>query len=131
MEAFRRKSDVLRNALTEPDAASRLATKLYSGAAIITSETRDVVQMASFTPMQQTSMLLQAVESSIKTDHTRLRRLIRELRKQPVLKPIAKQLRQCYCKFLNALWAQCIEIAAVAGFANHSVVTLHKRELGS
>ena len=101
-EAFRRNSTALHDALAQPDVASRLATKLYNGA-IITVETRDAVQMPSFTPTQQANWLLQAVESSIKIDHTRLRKFTRVLRKQPVLKPIAKQLRQCYRKFLNAL----------------------------
>ena len=101
-EAFRRNYTALHDALAQPDVASGLATKLYGGA-IITLETRDAVQMPSFTPMHQTNLLLRAVESSIKIDHTRLRKFTRVLRKQPVLKPIAKQLRQCYRKFLNTL----------------------------
>ena len=101
-EAFKRNSTALHDALAQPDVASGLATKLYNGA-IIALETRDAVQMPSFTPAQQANWLLQAVESSIKIDHTRLRKFTRVLRKQPVLKPIAKQLRQCYRKFLNAL----------------------------
>ena len=106
-EAFRKNYSALHDALAQPGVAGVLATKLYSGA-IITSETRDAVQMSSFTPTQQANCLLQAVESSIKIDHTRLRKFTRVLKKQPVLKPIARQLRQCYSKFLNALWAQCL-----------------------
>jgi hypothetical protein len=94
-EAFGRHYDTLHSALAQPDVASGLATKFYNGA-IITSEIRDVVQMTSFTPKQQADWLLPVVESSIRTDHRKLRRLIKVLRKQPVLKPIAKQLHQCY-----------------------------------
>ena len=104
-EAFRRHYAALHSAIAQPDVAGGLATKLYSGA-IITLETRDAVQMPSFTPTQQANLLLQAVESSIKIDHTRLRKFTRLLKKQPVLKPIAKQLRQCYSKFLNV--PQCL-----------------------
>ena len=108
-EAFRRNYSALHEALAQPDVAGGLATKLYSGA-IITVETKDAVQMPSFTSKQQANLLLQAVEASIKIDHTRLRKFTRELRKQPVLEPIAKQLRQCYRKFLNALWTQCLNL---------------------
>ena len=102
-EAFRRNYSALHDALAQPDVAGGLATKL-SGAV----EIRDAVQMPSFTSTQQANLLLRAVESSIKIDHTRLRKFTRVLRKEPVLEPIAKQLRQCYRKFLNALWAQCL-----------------------
>ena len=98
-EAFRRNYAALNDALTQPDVASGLAIKLYSGA-IITVETRDAVQMTGIPPIKQASLLLQAVECSIKIDHTRLRKFTRVLRKKPVLKPTAKQLRQCYSKFL-------------------------------
>ena len=101
-EAFRRNYAALQDALAPPGVASGLAAKLYSGA-IITLGTRDAVLMPSFTPTQQANWLLQAVESSIKIDHSRLRKFTRVLRKQPVLVPIAKQLRQCYRKFLNVL----------------------------
>ena len=106
-EAFGRHYAALHSALAQPDVATGLAIKLYNGA-VITSEIRDVVQMTSFTPKQQADWLLPVVESSIRTDHTRLRRLIKVLRKQPVLKPIAKQLHQCYRKSLIALWAQSL-----------------------
>ena len=104
-EAFRRHYSALHDALALPDVASRLATKLYGGA-IITPETRDAVQTTGITPAQQASWLLQAVESSVRIDYRRLRKFVRVLKKQPVLSPIAKQLRQCYRKFLNALQAQ-------------------------
>ena len=102
-EAFKRSYTTLHDALAQPGVAGGLATKLYCGA-IIALETRDAVQTPFFTPTQQANWLLQAVECSIKIDHTRLRKLTRVLRKQPVLVPIAKQLRQCYRKFLNVLW---------------------------
>ena len=99
-DVFRRNYTDLHDAVSQHDVASGLAIKLYSGA-IITLETRDAVQTPSFTPAQQASFLLRAVESSIKIDHTRLRKFTRVLKKQPVLKPIAEQLRQCYRKFLK------------------------------
>ena len=102
-EAFRRHYAALHDAIAQPDVASGLAAKLYSGA-IIAVETRDAVLMPSFTPTQKADSLLQAVDSSIKIDHTRLRKFTRVLKKQPVLEPIAKQLRQCYRKFLDVLW---------------------------
>ena len=102
-EAFRSNYAALHDAIAQPGVASGLATKLYSGA-IITAETRDTVLMPAFIPTQQANWLLQAVESSIKIDHTRLRKITRVLKKQPVLEPIAKQLRQCYRKFLDVLW---------------------------
>ena len=98
-EAFRKNYDALNDALAQPDVASGLAIKLYSGA-IITVETRDGVQMTGIPPIKQASLLLQAVESSIKIDHTRLRKFTRVLKKKPVLEPIARQLHQCYSKFL-------------------------------
>ena len=104
-EAFRRHHAALHSALAKPDVASRLATRFYNGA-IISSETRDVAQMSSFTPKQQADCLLQAVQSSIRTDHTKLRRLTQVLRKLPVLRPIAKQLHQYYRKSPIALWAE-------------------------
>ena len=104
-DAFRSNYAALKDAFAQPGVASGLAAKLYSGA-IITVETRDAVLMPSFTPTQQANLLLQAVESSIKIDHTRLRKFTRVLKKQPVLEPIAKQLRQCYRKFLSGLWVQ-------------------------
>ena len=112
-EVFRRNSAALHDALAQPDVASRLAVKLYNGA-IITLETRDAVQMLSFTPTQQANLLLRAVESSIKTDHRKLRKFTRLLREQSVLTPIAKQLRQCYRKFLNfnALWGQFLNCSS-------------------
>ena len=96
-EAFRKNYAALSDALAQPDVASWLATKLYSGA-IITLETRDAVQMAGITATRQASLLLQAVESSIKIDHTRLRKFTRVMKKKPVLEPIARQLRQRYSK---------------------------------
>ena len=116
-EAFGRHYDTLHSALAQPDVASGLATKFYNGA-IITSEIRDVVQMTSFTPKQQADWLLPVVESSIRTDHRKLRRLIKVLRKQPVLKPIAKQLHQCYRKSTIALELQYLVLFIVA-------ITLH------
>ena len=107
-EAFRRKYAALHDAIAQPDVSSGLAAKLYSGA-IISLKTRDAVQMPSFTPTQKADSLLQAVESSIKIDHTRLRKFTRVLKKQPVLEPIARQLRQCYRKFFNVLWGQCLK----------------------
>ena len=101
-EAFRKNYDALNDALVQPDVASGLAVKLYSGA-IITLETRDAIQMSGITPIKQASFLLQAVESSIKIDHTRLRKFTRVLKKKPVLEPIARQLRQCYSKFLLSM----------------------------
>ena len=98
-EAFMRHYAALHDALAQPGMASRLATKLYDGA-IITPETRDAVQTTGITPVQQASRLLQAVETSIRIDYRRLRIFTRLLKKQPVLSPIAKQLRQCYRKFL-------------------------------
>ena len=97
-EAFRRNYSALHDALALPDVASRLVTKLYGGA-IITPETRDAVQTTGITPAHQASRLLQAVESSIRIDYRKLRSFVRVLRKQPVLSPIAKQLRQCYRKW--------------------------------
>ena len=113
-EAFRRNYAALQDALAPPDVADVLATKLYGGA-IITSETRDAVQTPSFTPIQQANRLLQAVESSIKIDHTRLRKFTRVLKKQPVLEPIAKQLRQCYRKFLSGFMGPVFEFIIAAG----------------
>ena len=110
-EAFRRSYTALHDALAQPDVATGLAIKLYSRA-IITPEVRDAVLTASLTPTLQTNLLLRVVESSINFDHTRLRKFTRVLRKQPVLEPIAKQLRQCYRKFLNALWAQCLRCSS-------------------
>ena len=99
-EAFRKKYDALSDALAQPDVASWLAIKLYTGA-IITVETRDAIQMtAGITPAKQASLLLQAVESSIKIDHTRLRKFTRLMKKKPVLEPIARQLHQRYSKIL-------------------------------
>ena len=98
-EAFRRNYAALHSALAQPDVASGLATKLYCRA-IISLETRDAIQASCFTPTQQANWLLRAVESSIKIDHTRLRKLTLLLRKKPFLEPIAKQLHQCYRKFL-------------------------------
>ena len=109
-EAFRRNCSALHDALVQPDVASGLARKLYNGA-IITLETRDAVETPSLTPTQA-NLLLRAVESSIKTDHTKLQKFTRLLRKRSALKPIAKQLCQCYRKCLkfnfNALWGQCL-----------------------
>ena len=98
-EAFRKSYSALHDALALPDVASRLTTKLYGGA-IITLETRDAIQITGITPAQQASRLLQAVESSIRIDYKRLRKFTRLLKKQPVLSPIAEELRQCYRKFL-------------------------------
>ena len=100
--AFRKKYSALCDALAQPHVATRLANKLYSGE-IITAETRDAIQTAT-PPTQQSYLLLQAVEKSIKIDYRRLRKFIRILRKQPVLEPISNQLRQCYSKlykFIN------------------------------
>ena len=108
-EAFRRNYATLHEALAQPDVASGLAIKLYSGA-IITVETRDATQIPSFTPRQQANLLLQAVESSINIDHTRLRKFTRVLKKQPVLEPIAKQLCQCYRKFLKCYVGPVFEL---------------------
>ena len=99
VEALRRNYTALHDALAQPGMASRLVTKLYSGA-IITEATRDAVQTTGITPVQQANWLLQAVESSIKMDYRSLRQFTRLLKKQPVLSPIAKELRQCYRKFL-------------------------------
>ena len=99
-EAFRRNYESLHGALAQPDVASGLAIKLYNGA-IITSATREAIQFpASITPRQQADVLLQAVDSSVKIDHTRLRKFTRVLKKEPVLEPIAKRLRQCYSEFI-------------------------------
>ena len=114
-QAFMESYSALHDALAQPDLASRFATKLYSGA-IITPETRDAVQTTSITPAQQASWLLQAVESSIRIDYTRFRKFTRILKKQSVLKPIAKQLRQRYRKFLNALWAQCLNCSTCSSW---------------
>ena len=97
-EAFMRHYAALHDALALPDVASMLAIKLYGGA-IITPETRDAIQTTGITSAQQASWLLQAVESSIKIDHRRLRKFTRLMRKQSVLSPIATKLRQCYSKF--------------------------------
>ena len=95
--AFRKNYAALYDALAQPLVATGLAVKLYS-AVIITAETRDAIQTFGIPPAQQASWLLQAVEASIKTDYKRLRKFTRLLKKQPVLEPIAKQLRQCYSK---------------------------------
>ena len=114
-EAFRRNYAALHSALAQPDVASGLAVTLYSEA-IITLRTRDAVQMTSLTPAEQVNRLLRAVESSIDIDYTRLRKFTRVLRKQPVLQPTAKQLRQCYCKFLNSLWLQAWQVNNILSF---------------
>ena len=88
----------LYGALVQPRVAAGLALKLYNGA-IITSETRDAVQIPGLSPTQRASLLIQAVESSIKIDHARLRKFTRVLRKQPLLEPVAKQLHQCYSTY--------------------------------
>ena len=110
-EAFRKYYYALHDALAQHDVASRLASELYS-AAIITPETRDSVQHPYTTSLDQAIWLLQAVERSIKIDHTRLRKFTRVLEKQPVLEPLARKLHQCYRKFLNALWAQCLNCSS-------------------
>ena len=88
----------LYDALAQPRVATGLAVKLYNGA-IITSETRDAIQTPDISPTQRASLLIQAVESSIKIDHGKLRKFTRVLKKQPLLEPVAKQLRQCYSTF--------------------------------
>ena len=95
--AFRKNYAALYDALAQPLVITGLAVKLYS-AVIITSETRDAILTSGIPPAQQASLLLQAVEASIKSDYKRLRKFIRVLRKQPVLEPIAKQLRLYYSK---------------------------------
>ena len=100
-EAFRRHYTDLHDALAQPHMASELARKLYNGL-IITLETREAIQFTpGITPSLQADLLLRAVESSITIYHTRLRKFTRTLKKVPVLKPIAKRLRQCYSKFMN------------------------------
>ena len=89
----------LYDALAQPPVATGLAAKLCKGA-IITSETRDVIQTPGMSPAEQTSLLLQAVESSIQIDYTMFRKFIRLLKKLPVLEPIAKQLHHCYSMLL-------------------------------
>ena len=108
-ETFRRNYTSLSDTLAQHDMVGGLARKLYSEA-IITSETRDAVQTHIFTPTQQAMWLLQAVESSIKIDHTKLRKFTRVLKKQPVLEPIAKQLHQCYRKFLKCFVGSGFEL---------------------
>ncbi len=102
-KAFMRTYAALHNAIAQPDVPNWFAVQLYSDT-IITRETRDAVQ-TSPTPIQQASLLLQGVESSIKTDYTRLWTVTKLLKKQPVLKPIAKKLLQRYRKFVNVLCA--------------------------
>ena len=96
-EAFKKNYDALRDALAQSDLASVLATELHSET-IIAVHTRDAILACS--DSSRVFQLLQAVECTIESDHRRLRKFVRVLKKQPDLKPIAKQLRQCYSKFL-------------------------------
>ena len=98
--ALRRNYVALHDALAQPRVAADLAIKLYGGV-IITPETRDEILTPGIPCTQQAYSLLRAVESSIKMDHTRFQKFVRMVKKQPVLKPIATQLRQCYSKFKN------------------------------
>lgn len=105
-EAFRKKFSDLHDAIGQPHVVSKLASKLYSEE-MITPETRDAVQTTGTAPTKQAYWLLRAVESSIKMNHTVLRKFTCVLKKQPALSPIAKRLHQHYSKFLNTMWARC------------------------
>ena len=107
VEAFRRNYSALYDALEQADLAGGLSMKLYS-VAIISGESMDVLQQAMLPRGQKARLLLQAVERSIKTDNSAFWTFVAVLEKERVLVHTAELLRLHYGKFLNTVWAQCL-----------------------
>ena len=98
--AFREQYANFYSSISQPALPEKLATKLYSKA-IITREARDSVVSVTgpgVTPAYRASTLLQIVESAIASEYRNLRRFVRIVKREDVLRPLAEKLYHRYSK---------------------------------
>ena len=99
-KAFRQNYSDLSTAISHPDVACSLASKLYSKN-LVTEAVRNAVQLTpALTPSQQAARLLSDVQSRISPQN--LRRFVRVLKKDKALKEVAARLRQSYREILSS-----------------------------
>lgn len=96
-EAFKRHISDLQRAVN-PDNVTWLSKKL-SAKRIISKETCTTILLGlDLQPHESTFRLLSAVQSSIGTDYHCLRRFVRVLKREPLLRDTAERLQRTYCK---------------------------------
>lgn len=96
-EAFKRHIGDLQRAVN-PDTVTWLSKKL-SAKRIISKETCTTILLGhDLQPHESTFRLLSAVQSSIGADYHCLRRFVRVLKREPLLRDTAERLQGTYCK---------------------------------
>jgi len=96
-EAFKRHISDLQRAVN-PDNVTWLSKKL-SAKRIISKETCTTILLGlDLQPHESTFRLLSAVQSSIGADYHCLRRFVRVLKREPMLRDTAERLQRTYCK---------------------------------
>jgi len=106
--AFREQYADFYSSISQPALPEKLATKLYSKA-MITSGARDSVVSVTgpgVTPAYRALTLLQIVETAIASEYKNLRRFVRVVKREDVLRPLAEKLYHRYSKPF-----QCVYIA--------------------